>query len=197
MSWQERVKAYRNAGGSAERLADDNTARKIVKGLGWSEKHIDALCTCLGLEPAEDASQLDKALDILDRVSGGLFSETSPNRKFIISRRRVAFSNTFWNGQTADQLLDMAKGVEGGMVIFHMKASDDAKHRNLAIVILHEAQDCGQGKVGVPSWLLRSPATYKMNRNGMDIWVKETEDFIHDMAETLDWYIPSAKDVIE
>ena len=50
-NWQDRLKAYRNAGGTVERLADDNTARKIVKGLGWSEKHIDALCTCLGLEP--------------------------------------------------------------------------------------------------------------------------------------------------
>lgn len=195
-SWQDRLKAYRNAGGTVEQLADDNTARKIIKGLGWSEKHIDALCTCLGLEPAEDASHLDKALDILDRVSGGLFSETSPNRKFIVSRRKVAFSNSFWNGETAKQLLDMAKGMEGGMVIFHMKASDEAQHRNLAIVILHEGQTCMDG-VTVPGWMLKSPATFKMNRNGMDIWVKETEDLIHDMAETWDWYIPSARDIIE
>jgi hypothetical protein len=45
--------------------------------------------------------------------------------------------------------------------------------------------------------MLKSPATFKMNRNGMDIWVKETEDLIHDMAETWYWYIPSARDIIE
>ena len=185
-SWKERLEAATSAPNKVAMGDADFTARKVLRGLGWSEAKLPLLCSCLSCEYSPDEPRIDAVRRVLDFVSGGAFGAMSPTRRFVLDVRNGASGRRCWNTD-ADlvYMCEVAKSVPGALVVCTRVKSKEARDEGLAFVF---ARDDGE----VPKWLLQPVSTYMARENGCMVWRRKTDELFRDMAECLRWNVPAA-----
>lgn len=193
-SWRKRVEAY--AGDTKRNKSEDFTARKLLRGLGWTERGLPLLCTALGLEYGPEVPTLTTVIDVLDSLSGGWFSPVSPYRKFILDVRDIPRSKSGWDNYAIQSMASMAGGMPMSHGVIVLSKVDDTAGgaKCVATVFMH---DGGQTQ-NIPAWLLMPMSVLKarMADGFVSVWVRDAEELIRDMAKVHDWPIPerSAED---
>ena len=191
MDWKAKAEAYKKIGRTPAGAAEDEfVARKILRGLGWTEKSAPFLCSLLTLDA--ERPLLDIAVDVLDSVSGGMFGVGSLSRRFVVDARRIGLSKSFLAGDTVKSLCASAMSLpeNGGVLTFFRNPKDKAKC--MTAVFLHEPKE-GY----LPEWLLRPVATLAVRHGNASMWIRETMPLISDMAEVLRWAVPDRPDGME
>ena len=186
MNWKEKAEAFRKAGGTpAQKKEQEFIARKILRGLGWTDKQLPLLARELSLDP--DSQTLDTALDALNYVSDGMFTNTSANQKFVVDTRQIRFSKAFLEGVKVVNFCEAASSLpeNGGVLVFFRSPKDENKC--MTAIFLHEPV---QGYL--PGWLLNPVCTLYVRRGNVSMWTRETVSLIRDMASDLNWAVPEA-----
>ena len=194
MNWQKRAEAY---AGDVKRNKDENfTARKLLRGLGWTERGLPLLCSKVGPDYDPEVPVLTIVIDVLDSLSGGWFSPTSPYRRFIIDTRPLPKSRAGWENPAIQSMASMAGGMPMSHGVIVLSKVDDTAGgaKCVATVFMH---DGGQTQ-NIPAWLLMPVSVLKarMADGFVSVWVRDAEELIRDMAKVHDWPIPerSAED---
>lgn len=185
-SWQKRLEAY--SGDVKKSKSEDFTARRLLKGLGWVEAGLPLLCSRLGLEFGPETPRLTVVLDVLDSLSGGWFSTTSPYRRFIVDVRSLPRTKAGFMNADVRAVAAMAANaqVNNGVVVLS-KVEDTAGDRCVATVFYN---DGGQTS-NIPGWLLMPVSVLKARVDGgVSIWVRDAEELVRDMAKVCDWPVP-------
>lgn len=188
MSWKKRAEAY--SGDVKRNKEEDFTARKLLRGLGWTERGIPLLCSQVGPDYDPEVPLLTTVIDVLDSLSGGWFSPTSPYRRFVIDTRTLPLSRAKWDNPAVQSLAEMAKGMPVGNGVIVLSKVDDASgnSRCMSTVFLHDNY-CIEN---IPKWLLMPVSVLKARVGGgmVSVWTRDAEELIRDMAAVHDWPIP-------
>ena len=182
MGWKERAEAYKSIGNQKGMRVDDFIARKLLRGIGWTEKDLGLLCYKLGLKFDSNEPIINTTKEILDVVSYGSFGMLSPNRKFMLDIRNIPMSAKFWNSDEILELCEIANSMPYGMIIFSEK-SKDADRKCVGTVFLHEQDE-------TPNWILQPTSILRFRKNETMVWIRDGEELIRDMARDLKWSIP-------
>lgn len=190
MNWKERAEAFRKTGQKAsQRSNDEAIARKVLRGVGCTEKTAPLLCAALGIDP--DGQLMDIAVDAMNSVSGGMFDNMSAARRFVVDVRQIRLSRGFLEGSTVSDICANAARMPygGGVLVFFRHPTD---RRPMCLAFLHEPPD------GViPGWLLRPVSTLVLRRDGVSAWLREVEDLVRGMAEDMRWSLPELEGISE
>lgn len=194
MSWRERIESYADLQSVAGAKAEDFVSRKVLKGLGWSESKLPLLCAKAGVEWNENQPLWNTVKDILNCVSNGYFSQTSPTRRYIIDVRRAKRDGTFWKDRDEmSELEDVACSAGDGMILLGREPTDNPQ--GTACVFVKKKPSESFSRYGcLPYWLGTPVAVFREETEKSMIWVRRIEDLIRDMAETLNWDVPSLID---
>ena len=189
MGWKERARAYSR--GEGRRAHDDGfAARKLLRGLGWTEAKIEPLCALLDLEPEPEESTLEVAVDILDAVSGGMFRRDSPGARFMLDVREVKTARNFWESAKAEDMIGLAASMpEGHALIVLSEIHRDDGPQSVAHVLINDGGDVGN----TPDWLLRPVSTLAARCGVVSVWRRETSELVRDMSECMDWNVPERR----
>jgi hypothetical protein len=184
MSWKERAEAYASIGSAAGQRNDDFVARKVLKGVGWSERKLPLLCSKLDVPWDGSAPLWDTTRDCLDVMSGNLFGHNSPNRKFILDVRPLNKKGMCWKDQEElDEYCEIAQTVSGGFIVCGRKQISEGVSEAIALCFLNEAYQ-------PPVWILQPPAALRERRNTVAVWVRRVEDLFRDMSQFMGWNVP-------
>jgi len=187
-NWQKRAEVY--AGDVKRNKEEDFTARRLLRGLGWTERGLPLLCSQLGMEFDPEVPTLTTVIDVLDSLSGGWFSPASPYRRFIIDTRTLPKTRAGWDNPAVQALAHMAGSMPvGNGVIVVSKVDDTAGGAKcMATVFLHDSY-CVEN---IPKWLLMPVSVIKARVGGgmVSVWTRDAEELIRDMAVVHDWPIP-------
>lgn len=185
MGWKERLENAMAAPMSVPSNDADFCARKVLRGLGWSESRLPLLCSLAGCLYDENEPRMDTVRRVLDFVSGGLFSPLSPSRKFVLDVRRENAAGKCWDGhEDLLYLASVGKSLPGGLIILSRSKSGNAGRDGGHAYVLSKDET-------VPEWLLRPVSCLLHREDGCMVWRRNIEDLFRDMSSVMGWDIPS------
>lgn len=175
-NWVKRAAVYGSGSKLASQKCEDMIARRILVGLGYREKGLGDLERLLDLPSDWSRPLLDRTMDAVGAVSGGLFAPGS-GRMAIVARNGDTRHNVVLGD--VDGTVDSASSTPDGLVVL-ARVGDTRTAWAYAVV----PEDF------LPAWLLQPPAVLLAKHRGYSIWYREVSDMFHDMAEYLRWDIP-------
>lgn len=188
MSWKDRAEAYKEIGSIAGRRDDDFCARKILRGLGWTERGLPLLCMRTGVRYDGAEPLINLARKILDAVSLGEFDTGSSSCKFVMDVRPMEKGGVFWaNDDEFRELSDIANTAGIGLLMFGRKPARGASDECVACLMMRDCMD-------VPPWLLQPVSVLKERKFGTMAWMRRADEMVASMAEFRNWDVPKPED---
>lgn len=175
-NWLKRAAAYGDGSRLASQKCEDMVARRILLGLGFRESGLADLERSLGLPSDWARTLLDRTLDVVGAVSGGMFAPGS-GRMALVARNGDTRHNVVLGD--IDGTVDSASSTPDGLLVL-ARVGDTRTAWAYAVV----PEDF------LPAWLLQPPAVLLAKHGGYSVWYREVSDMFHDMAEYLRWDVP-------
>lgn len=187
--WMERLKAYQDIGSLAGRKAEDFVSRKVLRGLGWTEKALPLLCSKTDVEWDGSKPLWSTVQDVLNSLSNGYFSSMSPNRKYILDVRRARNDGTFWKDREEMlELEEIACSAGDGMILLGREPIDNPC--GTACVFVKKSEKSFARYGDLPYWVGKPVALFRDETPKSMIWIRRIEDLFADMADAMNWDIP-------
>lgn len=178
--WLRRRKFYDDNATMASMKAEDQVARHILRGLGYTANAIWQVEKALGIEMDYEAPALQHVRQILDVVSHGAFTPGENAKSDLTLDVREAKNGRKW---IADNMEDLAEeAVLHGIGSIVVVRDPDPK-RLCAFVLVHDCQT-------VPMWLLQPESLLLDKKYEMQVWCRQTKPLFYDMARYLQWELP-------
>lgn len=185
MGWKDRAEAYKEIGSIAGKRDDDFCARRILRGIGWTERGLPKLCMLTGV-PYDGAEPLISLVrKVLDAVSLGSFDQ-GVSRKFILDVRTMSKGACWADGDELRELCEISSTVACGMIVLCRRTVKGGNDECMAFVFLKDEPD-------IPAWIMQPLSLLKERKNGFMIWERKAEELFGSMVEFLHWEVPSAE----
>ena len=174
-NWMKRSAQYMDGSRSASQKCEDLVARRIVMGLGYTEKGLVKLESKLDLQFDPVKTLMDRVRNVLDVLSNGMFSTDPDRRRMWLQVRETdrRHSAVFDN---LDELAECAMSAREGMLLLGRVGDDRLAW---GYVILPDG--------AMPAWLMQPPLCMLAKHNGYTFWYREVCDLFHDMAKYCRW----------
>lgn len=178
--WKARAALYTNGSRINSQKCEDLVARRILAGLGYTEKGINKIEAALEIPYDAGKPLYDRARTCLEIVSRGMFSTDRGHRKFALVCRETDDRHDMilrnW-----DEWIGIADAEERGAVVLGRVGSE---RMAWGYVILREGD--------LPPWILQHPAVLIQRRDGWWAWYREVCDLVYDMARFERWEVPGS-----
>ena len=179
-TWLKRRKFYKDNVTSATMKADDQAARHIIRGLGYTANAFWQVERALSIDIDYDAPVIQHVRQILDVVSHGSFTPGDGTPSDLTLDIREAKNGRKWVEDNIDDLAEEA--VTHGIGSIVIVREDDPKHL-CAYVFIHDNPT-------VPVWILQPGAMLLDKKAEMQIWVRPVKPLFYDMARYMQWELP-------
>lgn len=176
--WLKRSGLYRGGGRGASQNCEDLVARRILSGLGVTEKAASKLEAYFELEYDGSMPLFDRAARIVEHASRGEVARRDA-LKYGMQCRDGDANHAIVTGNL-DELVAAADAHPNGLLLFARVGS--AKNA-LCYVVVQDGE--------YPSWLLQPPSVFLARHGGHAIWYREVTDLVYDMSVLCRWDLPS------
>ena len=182
-NWKLRADLYRNGSRPGTQNGEDLAARRILRGLGYTEKGIDRLEAELELPYDATKPLYDRVVTCLEIVSNGMFSSDRAHRRMALVYRDTDESHGVIV-KHLDEWFQMAEPEREGLIVIGRCGRNRVAY---GYVIMRD-DACP------PSWIMQHPAVLLQSRDGWWVWYREVSDLVHDMAKFERWSVPGSVD---
>lgn len=173
--WLKRAARYDDGSRQADQKCEDLVARRVLAGLGCTEKGLRDLEWRLDIPYDGTNPLMDRTRSVLDVVSGGMFVPESPNYRMGLFVR----NGDKRHGVVLDrmpELVESAATTPDGIIVL-ARVGDTRTAWGYAIM----------PDGFLPPWILQPPSVILAKDSGYVVWYREVTDLVHDMAEYLRW----------
>ena len=179
-NWKDRAALYKDGSRLCSQNNEDMIARKILRGLGYTEKGINKLESALELAYDPAKPLFDRVKTCLEIVSRGMFSSDRAHRRFALTTRDTDDTHSMII-RHMDEWIQMAEPEKEGVVVMSRVGKD---RRAWGYVIMRETL--------LPVWILQHPAVLIRRADGWWVWYREVTDLVYDMARFEHWDVPGS-----
>lgn len=176
--WKDRAALYRAGSRLCSQNNEDLIARKILRGLGYTEKGINKLEASLEVPYDSSKPLFDRVRNCLEIVSNGMFSPDRDGRRYALTTRDTDETHAMVV-KHMDEWLQIAEPEKDGLVIMSRVGKD---RRAWAYAIMREDT--------LPPWILQHPSVLIWRDDGWWVWYRDASDMIYDMARFEHWNVP-------
>ena len=177
-AWKSRAALYADGSRQADQACEDLVARRIIRGLGYTEKGLYDLESSLYLPYDQSKTLFDRARTCMEIVSRGMFSSDRGHRRYALACRQTdeRHSPILRN---LDEWFSMAEAEKEGLVVMGRVGKNRIAW---GYVVTRDTV--------LPPWILQHPAVLVQRRDGFWVWYREVSDLVYDMARLEHWDIP-------
>ena len=180
--WKMRSALYSNGSRLSSQRCEDLTARRILVGLGYTEKGINRLEAELGLAYDPSKPLVDRVRTVLGIVGGDMFSPDPSLRRFAMQCRGLDKAHRTVLDHLDDWIASAEAEKDGAVIVG--RVGEDRVAWGYVVLPSHSA----------PPWLLQPPAVLIAAKDGYWVWYRELSDLVHDMAKFNRWQVPGSVD---
>lgn len=177
LDWIKRASRYRDGSRKASQKCEDLVARRVLAGIGISEKGLPRLEKALGLEVDNTRPIIDRVIDAVQCLSNGMVSRGFSGRFGAMCRE----SGTGHEAVTKDPdaLVEAASAFRDGLLVL-VRVGDT---RNAwCYVVVPDGE--------YPPWVLQPPSVLLLKHGGYAVWYRDVTNIFHDMSTICGWVMP-------
>jgi hypothetical protein len=184
MSWKERISFYKDGGSSNSKATEDMVARRILRGLGATERLLPDLEKNHEITPDYNIPLWNRVYTLINAISNGKVGGQSDLATVLIEAKECKIMSNgepdfLKDEESFKQLCTIASRYTHGITLFaRVSGTKDV----FAYSILNQG-------VELPDWILNPKSTYLYKNKKHMLWVRDTEDLIRDMAISYRWEI--------
>lgn len=176
--WQKRREFYKNTATLASARTEDHVADNIFRGLGFSPNSLKNVETRLGIDIDPELPKIQHARTLLNIVSHGMFAPDDGGRSSVLLDIRDVKDTKKWMAKHLDEYADESEGRETGVIL----CTREADPKSLcAFVFTKDTSPV------VPAWLLQPGALFVARVHDVQVWKRQLEPLVRDMAEFMHW----------
>lgn len=178
--WKERAAIYKGGSKLCSQNNEDLVARKILRGLGYTEKGIGKLESSLDLGYDPSKPLFDRVETCLEIVSRGMFSRDKSSRRFALVTRDTDDTHSMIV-RHMDEWIQMTEPEKDGVIVMSRVGRD---RRAWGYAIMRDTL--------LPPWILQHPSVLIRRSDGWWVWYRDATDLIYDMARFEHWEVPGS-----
>lgn len=179
-NWKDRAALYKSGSRLSSQNNEDLVARKVLRGLGYTEKGINKLESALEIEYDPAKPLFDRVRTCLETVSRGMFSQDRDHRRFALAVRDTDETHSMIV-KHMDEWIPMAEPEKDGIIVMSRVGKD---RRAWGYAIMRETL--------LPVWILQHPAVLIRRADGWWVWYRDVTDLVYDMARFEHWDVPGS-----
>lgn len=178
--WKARAALYEGGSRLCSQNNEDMLARKILRGLGYTEKGIGRLESALELAYDPAKPLFDRVRTCLEIVSRGMFSQDRSHRRFALTTMDTDDTHSMIV-RHMDEWIQMAEPERDGVIVLSRVGRE---RRAWGYAIMRETL--------LPAWILQHPAVLIRRSDGWWVWYRDVTDLVYDMARFEKWDVPGS-----
>ena len=170
--WRERIRRHQESGSVNSIRTEDIIARRVLKGLGITQKSLYKAEISHGIDIDQDETLWHRVKHIIDAIS---YYNTCSSGNINIIVREIKPNNKF---------------IESNMDFIEMLLKDKPVIIFLCLISGTKntiAYICTKSEEYTQNWIMRPGATIVADDNTCRVWARQIPDLIKDMSEYMTW----------